>query len=321
MTSALYPTIEPYDTGMLEVGDGNRLYYEQCGNPDGSAAVVLHGGPGSGCTPRHRRLFDPARYRIVLFDQRNCGRSVPHASDPDTSLRANTTPHLIDDIEQLRSAIGIERWLVYGNSWGSTLALAYAETHPDVVSALVLLAVTMTRPQEIDWLYHGAGRFHPDAWARFRAGSGVDPHAKNVDLVGAYYELLRDDDPTVRERAAVEWCAWEDAAVALDPDAPPNPRYADPQFRLAFARIVTHYFHHRAWLEDGALLRDVSRLAAIPGVLIHGRLDLGSPLMTAWELARAWPASELVVLAGGHLNTDPGMSQAVVAATDRFAVG
>jgi proline iminopeptidase len=317
MTSALYPHIEPYDAGMLDVGDGNRVYYEQCGNPSGVAAIVLHGGPGSGCTPRHRRLFDPARYRIVLFDQRNCGRSVPHASDPRTSLRANTTRHLIADIEQLRMMLGVDRWLVYGNSWGSTLALAYAETHPDAVSAIVVLAVTMTRPSEIDWLYHGAARFHPDAWDRFRAGAGAADG--DGDLVAAYYALLQDEDPSVRERAAADWCAWEDAVVALDPDAPPNPRYADPRFRLAFARIVTHYFHHRAWLEDGALLHDATRLADIRGILIHGRLDLGSPLVTAWELARAWPGSELVVVNAGHLNTDEGMSEAVVAATDHFA--
>jgi proline iminopeptidase len=317
MTRALYPHIEPYDAGMLDVGDGNRVYYEQCGDPSGVAAIVLHGGPGSGCTPRHRRLFDPARYRIVLFDQRNCGRSVPHASDPRTSLRANTTRHLIADIEQLRMMLGIDRWLVYGNSWGSTLALAYAETHPDVVSAIVVLAVTMTRASEIDWLYNGAARFHPDAWERFRAGSGAADG--DGDLVAAYYALLQDEDPSVRARAAADWCAWEDAVVALDPDAPPNPRYADPRFRLAFARIVTHYFHHRAWLEDGALLDDAARLAHIPGVLIHGRLDLGSPLVAAWELARVWPASELVVVNAGHLNTDEGMSEAVVAATDHFA--
>jgi proline iminopeptidase len=317
MKAALYPDIEPYDVGMLDVGDGNRLYYEQCGNPNGAAAVVLHGGPGSGCTPRHRRLFDPERYRIVLFDQRNSGRSVPHASDPDTSLAANTTPHLVADIERLRTALGVDRWLVYGNSWGSTLALAYAEAHPDVVSAIVLLAVTMSRPQEIEWLYHGAGRFHPEEWTRFRAA--VPAHARDGNLVDAYYALMNDRDLEVRERAAAAWCAWEDAAVALDPDTPPSPRYADQRFRLAFARIVTHYFHHRAWLEDDALLRDATRLAAIPGVLVHGRLDLGSPLVNAWELARAWPAGELVVVGAGHLNTDHGMSEAVVAATDRFA--
>ena len=316
--TTLYPPIEPHSHGMLDVGDGNRLYWEECGNPRGKPALVLHGGPGSGCTPGMRRFFDPARYRVILFDQRNCGRSTPHASDPATSLAANTTPHLLADIEQLRTTLGIDRWLVFGMSWGSTLALAHAESYPERVSALVLAALTTTRPEETDWLYRGAGRFFPEAWERFR--EGVPPAERDGNLVEAYARLLEHPDPAVREAAAAGWCAWEDAVVATNPDAGPNPRYADPRFRIAFARIVTHYFRHNAWLEDGQLLRDAARLTGIPGVLIHGRLDISSPIETAWELARAWPGSELVIVErSGHSSAEPGMVEAIVAATDRFA--
>ena len=272
---------------MLDVGDDNLVYWEVCGNPNGKPALVLHGGPGSGCTPHHRRWFDPDAYRIVLFDQRGCGRSTPHASDPTTDLSSNTTPHLVRDIELLRRHLGIEQWLVWGNSWGTTLALAYAEQHPGRVSALVLVAVGMTRPAEIDWIYHGVGRFLPEHWARFRAG--VPDADQDGNLVDAYYRLLQDPDTMVRERAAQSWCDWEDAVVSPDTNTEPNPRYADPRFRMAFARIVTHYFAHDAWLEDGALLRHTDRLRGIPGVMIHGRFDLGGPLVTAWELAQAWP--------------------------------
>ncbi len=316
--TTLYPPIEPHAHGMLNVGDGNLVYWEACGNPGGKPALVLHGGPGSGYTPGMRRFFDPARYRIVLFDQRTCGRSTPHASDSATSLGANTTPHLLSDIELLRTTLGIDRWLVFGMSWGSTLALAYAESHPGQVSEIVLAAVTTTRPAEIDWLYHGAGRFFPEAWERFR--DGVPPAERDGNLVEAYARLLEHPDPTVRDTAAAGWCAWEDAVVATNPDAGPNPRYADARFRMAFARIVTHYCRHNAGLEDGQLLRDAGRLSRIPGVLIHGRLDISSPLSTAWELVQAWPGSELVIVErSGHSSAGPGMVEAIVAATDGFA--
>ncbi len=316
--TTLYPPIEPHAHGMLNVGDGNLVYWEACGNPGGKPALVLHGGPGSGCTPGMRRFFDPERYRAVFFDQRNCGRSTPHASDPATSLAANTTPHLLADIEHLRMALEIDHWLVFGMSWGSTLALAYAESHPDRVSEIVLAAVTTTRPAEIDWLYHGAGRFFPEAWERLR--EGVPPAERDGNLVEAYARLLEHPDPAVREAAAAGWCAWEDAVVATNPNTGPNPRYADARFRMAFARIVTHYFRHNAWLEDGQLLRDAARLTGIPGVLIHGRLDISSPLETAWRLAQAWPGSELVIVErSGHSSAEPGMAEAIVAATDRLA--
>jgi len=311
-----YPEIEPYEHGMLDVGDGQRLDWEVCGNPDGKPAVVLHGGPGSGCTPEHRRCFDPAAYRIVLFDQRGAGRSVPHAGDAAVDLSTNTTHHLIADVELLREHLGVQRWLVWGGSWGATLALAYAERHPERVTEVVLASVTMTRPADIHWLYHGVGRFFPEEWARFR--EGVPAAERDGDLVSAYCRLLNHPDPAVRERAAREWCTWEDAVVSLEPDHHPNPRYDDPRFRMAFARIVTHYFHHRAWLEDGILLREAHRLAGIPGVLIHGRLDLGSPAVTAWELSQAWPDAELELVGTGHTG-GAEMTERLVAATDRFA--
>lgn len=314
----LYPEIEPYDHGMLDVGDGHRVYWEVCGNPGGKPAVVLHGGPGSGCSTGQRRYFDPDRYRVVLFDQRNCGRSTPHASEPVIDLSANTTDHLLADIESLRRHLDIDRWLVFGGSWGSTLGLAYAERHPQRVTGLVLVGVTTTRRQEIDWLYHGLGRFFPEQWARFR--DGVPPADRDGDLVEAYHRLLFNSDPEVCARAAQSWCDWEEAVVSIHPDHKPHPRYQSAEFRLAFARIVTHYFQHNAWLEDGVLLREAGALAGIPGVMVHGRLDLEAPLVLAWELARAWPAGELVLVGGaGHDAGDPGTAEAIVAATDRFA--
>lgn len=310
-----FPPIEPYETGMLDVGDGQGLYWETCGNPAGLPAVVLHGGPGSGCTPGARRLFDPEAYRIILFDQRGCDRSRPRV-DATTDLTANTTGHLLADIERLRRHLGVERWVVRGASWGVTLGLAYAELHPGNVVAMVLSSVTLTRPADIHWLYHEAGRFYPEEWHRFRLG--VPPADRDGDLVAAYHRLLHEEpDPAVREQAARDWCDWEDAAAPL-PGGGPNPRYGDPAFRMTFARIVTHYFHHRAWLAENQLLRDAGRLAGIPAVLVHGRLDLGGPLDAAWELARAWPDAELKVVDTGHSGGDP-MTAATVEATSRFA--
>jgi proline iminopeptidase len=312
-----YPEVEPFERGMLDVGDRQQVYWEVCGNPTAKPALVLHGGPGSGCTPGLRRYFDPAGYRIVLFDQRGAGRSVPHASDPTVDLSINTTHHLIADIERLREHLGVERWLVFGGSWGATLALAYAERYPQRVTAIVLASVTMTRPADIHWLYHGVGRFFPVEWARFR--DGVPVGDREGDLVAAYYRLLNHPDSAVRDKAAQDWCDWEDAVVSLESDYQPNPRYDNRLFRMAFARIVTHYFHHGAWLEDGILLREAHRLAGIPGVLVHGRLDLGSPAVAAWELAQAWPEAELHLVGTGHTGGDE-MTDRVVAATDRFSL-
>ncbi|MEU5790543.1 prolyl aminopeptidase [Micromonospora purpureochromogenes] len=314
---ARYPPIEPYDHGMLDVGDGNAVYWEVCGNPDGKPALVVHGGPGSGCGTGVRRFFDPARYRIVLFDQRGCGRSTPHASDPATDLRHNTTHHLVADMERLREHLGVRRWLLHGGSWGSTLILAYAQRHPERVSEIVINAVTSTRRSEIDWLYRGVGRFFPQQWDRFLAGAPGT--SRDGDVVGAYARLTADPDPAVRERATADWCAWEDAVVSGEA-AVTNPYSDRPSAaRTAMVRICSHYFAHGAWLEEGVLLRDAHRLAGIPGVLIHGRLDLSSPLDTAWQLHRAWPDSELIIVEqAGHFGTDETRGH-VVRALDRFA--
>jgi proline iminopeptidase len=311
-----YPPIEPYETGMLDVGDGNLVYWETCGNPDGKPAVVVHGGPGSGCSAGNRRGFDPARYRIVLFDQRGCGRSKPHASAPATDMSVNTTDHLVADMERLREHLCIERWLVYGGSWGSTLTLAYAERHPQHVSQIVLVAVGTTRRSEIDWLYHGVGRFFPEQWERFR--EGVPQAERDGNLVRAYARLVEDPDPDVRARATTDWLTWEDAVVSMEGNGTPH---ADrqPAGQVAFVRICTRYFANGAWLEEGALLRDAKRLAGIPGVLIHGRLDLGGPAQTAWALARAWPDAKLVFVENaGHTGNDATRDH-LLAALDRFA--
>lgn len=314
----MYPEIEPYDHGLLDVGDGNLVYWEACGNPAGKPALVLHGGPGTGCTPGMRRLFDPQAYRVVLVDQRQCGRSTPDAALYESDLSTNTTHHLIADLEQLRQHLGVPRWLLFGGSWGSTLGLAYAEQHPQHVSEIVLMSVTSSRRFEIDWLYRHVGRLFPEQFARFRAG--VPAPDRDGDLVRAYHRLLNDPDPAVRDRAAAEWCRWETSLVSTDPDYRPGPIWSDPTFRYRFARIVTHYFVNDVWLPENHILQHADRLAGIPGILVHGRWDFGGPIDTAWQLAQAWPDSELVPIAGaGHVASDPGMTEAVVAALDKFA--
>lgn len=315
----LYPPIEPFEQGMLDVGDGQLVYWEACGNPRGKPALVVHGGPGSGCTPQQRRYFNPGAYRAVLFDQRGCGRSRPHAGAPGASLGANTTWHLVADIERLRTHLGIERWLVLGQSWGATLALLYGETLADRVTELVLGAVTMTRKKELDWLYRGGvAPLFPEQWARFRAA--VPVHDRDGDLIEAYQRLLEDPDPLTRERAAEEWCRWESASVSAHGGPALAGRFADGKYAMAFARIVTHYFSHSAWLAEGQLLRDAGALAGLRGKLVHGRLDLQAPMVTAWELANAWQGAELVVVErAGHSGDDVGVADELVRATDQFA--
>ena len=316
--TGLYPELEPYEHGMLDTGDGNRVYWETCGNPRGKAAVVLHGGPGSGCTPWHRRLFDPEAYRVVLFDQRGCGRSTPHASDSATDLAANTTPNLIADIERLRHHLEIDRWLVLGGSWGSTLALAYAESHRAHVSEIVLFGVTTGRRREFDWWFRGgAAVLFPAQWERLRAA--VPARDRNDDVIEAYHCLLHDPDPEVRRRAAAEWCTWESATLEWPPAWRLSPRFTDPAYAMAFARLVTHYVRHNAWLEDGVLLRGAGALAGIPGIMVQGRLDLGAPIAWAWDLKHVWPRADLVVVGGaGHAADHPDITQELVRATDRF---
>ena len=300
---------------MLDVGDGNLVYWEVCGNPHGKPAVVLHGGPGSGCTPGVRRYFDPSAYRIVLFDQRGCGRSTPHASDPRTDLSTNTTEHLLADMERLRQHLDIHRWLLFGGSWGCVLGLAYAERHPQLVSELVVTGVATGRRLETDLITRGLGQLFPTPWAKFQGA--VPEDARNGDLADAYSRLLNDADPAVRAKAAQDWCGWE---MAIEPPSPqPNPRYARPEFRMAFARIVTHYWRRGSWLEEGILLREAGRLAGIPGAIVQGSLDLGNLLGTPWELAHAWPDGELELIDdAGHNYGDPGIREALVSATDRF---
>jgi proline iminopeptidase len=311
---------EPYDHGLLDVGDGNLVYWETRGNPSGKPALVVHGGPGSSCEGSTGRSFDHNRYRIVLFDQRGCGRSLPHASGSATDMSVNTTEHLLADMELLREHLGIERWLLHGGSWGSTLTLAYGERYPERVSEIVIPSVTTCRRSEIDWLYRGVGRFFPEEWERFRAG--VPEGERDGDLLAAYARLMESPDDDVRARAAADWLAWEDAVISQEPHGIPN-AYSDrpPVAQLALVRICAHYFSNAAWLDEGALLRDADRLAGIPGVLIHGRLDLGSPLGTAWELAQAWADSELVVVEdSGHTGSDT-MRNEVRNALARFAPG
>ncbi|MET1005660.1 MAG: prolyl aminopeptidase [Propionibacteriaceae bacterium] len=294
-----FPPAEPYEAGMLEVGEGHQVYWEQVGNPDGLPAVFLHGGPGSGCTPGARATFDPALFRAVLFDQRGSGRSRPLAGTSEHDLATNTTDHLVADLERLREHLGIERWIVVGVSWGVTLGLVYAERFPERVSGMVLGAVTAGSERAADWITRQMGRLFPREWDEFVAI--VPEAARQGDLTAAYAALLADPDPAVRAEAALRWCRWEDVHVSLAPDWAPSPRYADPEFRLRFATLVTHYWSHADFLEPDEIMTNLGRLADIPAVLIHGRYDVSGPLDTAYRLHQAWPGSELVVLGdAGH---------------------
>jgi proline iminopeptidase len=310
---ALYPPIEPHRTGSLDVGDGHRLYWEESGNPDGLPAVFLHGGPGSGCEPWHRRFFDPARYRIVLFDQRGAGRSTPHAG-----LEANTTPHLIADIEALRARLDVERWVVFGGSWGSTLGLAYAEAHPERVLGLILRGIFLCRPRDIQWFYQsGADRLFPEAWADYRSAI---PAAEHGDMVRAFHRRLTDPDRAVREAAARAWSIWEGRTSCLRPNPGVLAHFAEPAVAGSLARIECHYFVHDCFMEPDQLLREAGRIAGIPGFIVHGRYDVVCPVEQALALHQAWPRAELqIVPDAGHSAAEPGITQRLVAATDALA--
>lgn len=318
----LYPEIEPYDGGMLDVGDGNHIYWETCGNPRGKPAVVLHGGPGSGSSPYPRRLFDPDVYRVVQLDQRGCGRSTPHASAYDTDMTVNTTGHVMADLEALRRHLGIERWLVWGVSWGSVLGLRYAQTHPEAVSELVLAGVATGSNREVALLTRGLGKLFPEAFERFL---GLLPEEeRDGNLAAAYNRLMESPDLTVRERAARGWTDWETAIIP----APPRSvaRFEDPVFRMGWARTVTHYFGNDHFLgagnHDGVVLRDASLLSDIPGTMVQGSLDLGNLLGITWRLHHAWPGSELVIVDdAGHGTGAPDMADALVTATDKYGRG
>ena len=309
----LHPDILPYAVHRLAVDDRHALYVEESGTARGIPALFLHGGPGAGCEPYHRRFFDPTRYRVVLFDQRGAGRSIPHAD-----LSDNTTWHLVADIERIRELLGIERWLVFGGSWGSTLALAYAQTHPERVSALVLRGIFLCRDDEIRWFYQeGASRIFPDYWADFVAP--VAP-ADRDDMLGAYHRLLTGADDIARMAAAKAWSTWEGRTATLLPNPSVVNHFGDPHVALSLARIECHYFVHQAFLRPGQLLEDAARLAGIPTVIVHGRYDVICPLENAWALHRALPGSELVIVPdAGHAASEPGIRSALVEATDRFA--
>jgi proline iminopeptidase len=309
----LYSPLEPFDSGLLDVGDGHRVYWEVCGNPQGKPVVFLHGGPGSGCGPTHRQLFNPAKYRIVLFDQRGCGRSLPHAN-----LDANTTWDLVADIERLRTMLGIEKWQVFGGSWGSTLAVAYAETHPERVSELILRGIFLLRQQELDWYYQeGASWLCPDRWEKFLAPI---PAAQRGDLVAAYRRQLTGDDEVKKLQAARAWSGWEASTVTLVPDTDLIEKFNDAHYALAFARIENHYFVHKGFMEEGQLLTNATRLKGIPGVIVQGRYDLVTPAKTAWDLHQAWPDAQFhLVESAGHAYNEPGILHQLIAATDQFA--
>ena len=312
----LYPPIKAYRTGYLRVSELHEIYFEESGNPDGKPAVFLHGGPGGGTEPKMRRFFDPARYRIVLFDQRGCGRSRPHASLVD-----NTTWHLVDDIERLREHLHIERWLVFGGSWGSTLALAYAEKHPERVTELILRGIFMLRRWELDWFYQrsdGTGALYPDLWEPYVA---LIPQGERADMMRAYYARLTSDDAGVRKQAAKAWSVWEGATSNLRPAADYIAKFDEDRFAEAFARIECHYFVNGGFFRaDSQLLDDVHRIRHIPGIIVQGRYDIVCPMKSAWDLHRAWPEADLrIVPDAGHSAFERGNLHELIVATDRFA--
>jgi len=309
----LYPEIEPFETGMLDVGDGHTIYWERVGTRGAKPAVFLHGGPGGGISPKQRRLFDPKLYDVILFDQRGCGKSTPYAS-----LEANTTWHLVADIERLRQICGFDKWLVFGGSWGSTLALAYAETHPERVSELVVRGIyTLTRA-ELQWYYQfGVSEMFPDKWERFLAPI---PEAERGDMMAAYRKRLVGSDRAAQVEAAIAWSSWEGQTITLLPEPETSDVFAEADYALAFARIENHYFVHAGWLEEGQLLRDAGKLKDIPGTIVHGRYDMPCPLRYAWALHKAWPGAEFFLVEGaGHAYSEPGILDRLIRATDKYA--
>jgi proline iminopeptidase len=312
--SPLYPPLTPYATHQLAVSSLHSLYVEESGNPDGVPVVFIHGGPGGGCEPWYRQFFDPVRYRIVLFDQRGCGRSRPHAE-----LRENTTWDLVEDIERIRQHLGIQRWVVFGGSWGSTLGLAYAQAYPEAVKALILRGIFLLRQAEIRWFYQeGASWMFPDAWAHYLE---VIPENERDDLVGAYYRRLTSDNPQIRRRAARAWSVWEGTTSKLLPSPGVASRFGEDRFAEAFARIECHYFRHRGFFErDDQLLANIDRIRHLPGVIVQGRYDVVCPMKSAWDLHLAWPEAEFTVVPdAGHAASEPGTLAALVKAADRFA--
>ena len=315
MTSlrTLYPPIDPYDSGMLDVGDGHQIYWERAGTRGGKPVIFLHGGPGGGINSSHRQLFHPDHYDILLFDQRGCGRSTPHAD-----LRANTTWHLVEDMERLRQLVGVETWMVYGGSWGSTLALAYAQTYPERVSELVLRGVYMLTKAELSWYYQfGVNQMFPEKWERFEAQ--IPPEERD-DMMAAYYKRLTSDDRTVQIEAAKAWSLWEGETITLLPNEVNSDLFGEDHFAIAFARIETHFFMHGGWFEEGQLLRDAYKLKGIPGAIVHGRYDMPCPMKYAYALHKAWPDADFYPIEGaGHAYNEPGILDRLIRVTDQFA--
>ncbi|WP_327068657.1 prolyl aminopeptidase [Kitasatospora sp. NBC_01302] len=314
----LFTVSEPYDHGLLDVGDDNQIYWEAFGNPVGKPVLIVHGGPGGGRGKGRRSSFDPEVFRIIRYDQRGCGDSLPHAADPATSLEHNTTHHLVADMERLREHLGIERWMLFGGSWGPTLIVAYAEKYPERVTEIILISASLASRDEIDWLYNGLSRLLPGPWEAFR--DALPAAERDGDLLAAYSRLLNSPDEAVRLKAAHDWCTWEDAVIAHESQGHPG-AYSNrsDEALVALARLCAHYWSHGSWLEEGQLVRDAHRLAGIPGVLVQGRLDLGCPLKAPWELAKAWPGAELTVIDdSGHTGSDT-MTEVVMAAVARFA--
>lgn len=310
----LYPALEPYETGFLQVSDLHTLYYEQVGNPTGKPVVFLHGGPGGGIEPIYRRYFDPQKWRVILFDQRGCGRSTPHAE-----LTDNTTWHLVSDIEQLRQHLGVDRWVVFGGSWGSTLALAYSQTHPEACRGLILRGIFMLRERELQWFYQeGCSLIFPDAWEDYL--QPIPPEERH-DLIAAYYRRLTHPDRTLRLTAARAWSIWEATTSKLIPDPGLQKRFGESQFADAFARVECHYFVNKGFLEsEDQLLKGCDRIRHIPTVIVQGRYDVVCPMVTAWELHKALPGAEFIVVPdAGHSMTEPGIRTALIEASDRFA--
>ncbi len=310
----IYPEITPYRTGRLKVSVLHELYFEESGNPKGKPVIFVHGGPGGGTEAKHRRYFDPRKYRIILFDQRGCGKSTPHASIVD-----NTTWDLVDDMEILRKEMKVEKWQVFGGSWGSTLAIAYAETFPERVSELVLRGIFLLRQKEIDWFYQsGASAIFPDAWEPYL---NAIPENERHDMVSAYYKRLTSSDKNIQLQAAKAWSIWEGSTSQLFPEADFISHYGDSEFAIAFARVECHYFINKGFMKtDGQLLNDVGKIRHIPGVIVQGRYDVVCPLDSAWALHRAWPEAELIIVPdAGHSAFESGISKALIAATDKFA--
>jgi proline iminopeptidase len=305
----LYPQIEPFDQRLLDVGDGHRIYVEQCGHPNGRPVVVLHGGPGGGCSPAMRRYFDPAEYRIILFDQRGCGRSRPHAS-----VNANTTWHLVGDIETIRTTLGIDSWIIFGGSWGATLALVYAQKYPERAAHLVLRGIFLMTRAELDWFYGGgAGAFWPDLWAEF---SAPIPEGERHDLIAAYHRRLFSGDLMTETRHSRTWAAWENALASIDHDGPLGEAPAD--YARAFARLENHYFSNAGFLDrDGQILQDIGRIAEVPGTIVQGRYDMICPPVSAWKLSQAWRRARLhMIPAAGHALSEAGISAELVRIMD-----